>query len=425
MTMHHLRYDVAQVRPSHVLAVDDLSVNIPDVAPVGWGQLKASLREARSAFGVNLAPREDSSRGWKSDGLVLRRGRLDAFQRRQDAADLERLMKGHSGSWDGIRADYAAYVERRRDSGTGFVPGGTAGFPRDFEYIRAEIWEEERQPLTALSLFPQYTGVPLGARTHTARRRLARGAARIMRGDSFVPRANIAYVEEQFGVIYIVCGVGQNFFETLTTDFASLDAYKEGLREAVRLVDERVNDVLWYGDPASKVYGVLNYPSLAKTLLPLAYDDTVASPPDPKDLITQLHDLSNVPRVRSGTRFKPNRLAISPAMMSYLSTRKHELNGGTDTTMLQYFLATNTLGIKQAEEAPELSGVGPDGEDGILFYRDDQDSIHATMLQAPTTLPVYQSSPLDQITVVYAAIGGIVCGNVGNHILGYARVRSF
>jgi hypothetical protein len=31
--------------------------------------------------------------------------------------------------------------------------------------------------------------VPLGARTHTARRRLGTGIARIMRGDSFVPRA--------------------------------------------------------------------------------------------------------------------------------------------------------------------------------------------------------------------------------------------
>lgn len=446
MTIHHnaLRYDLVQSKPSQWLGIDDLSLEMADMGgqPINIGSLNSSLRDARMMLGQQLAPRADSRFGWESDGDggLLRDGRIDAYQRRQDARDIDRLRRDYGrdigsnakrlfAEWRDQQIERIA-EERgiRRDAASGFVPGGVGGFPRDFEFIRSKIWEEERQPLTALELFPQDTSVPLGARKHTARRRLGRGIARIMRGDSFVPRANVGFVEEQFGVIYIVCGVGQNFFEQLTMDFANLDAYGEGLRHARRLVEERINDVLWFGDLASKVYGVLNYPSLAKQILPYAYDENAAgfgTTYDEKDLVKQLIDLGSTPRIRSGTRFKPNRLAVSPALHAFLTSRKHENAGGTDTTMLKFYLDNNTLGIREISEAPELAGIGPSGEDGLLYYRDDTDSIHATMLQSPTTLPVYQSGPLDQLTVVYAAIGGMVMGNVGNHILGLANVRAF
>lgn len=449
MTMHPRNlvfdYDLLESRPSGVLAINDMSLNVPELGnqPVNIGNMNAALRDARTRFGAHMRPRNDSF-GWEGDehGRQLAHGRLSAYQRRQDRLDIARLRSDYGrelgpnakrlfAEWRDQRIERLAdEMNIRRDAAANLIPGGVGGFPRDFDHIRTKIWEEERQPLTALDLFPTDTSIPLGARTHTARRRLGRGIAKIMRGDSFIPRANIGYVEEQFGVVYIVCGVGQNFFETLTTDFANLNAYEEGLRHARRLVEERMNDVFWYGDVASQVYGVLNYPSLAKVLLPLGYDDSEYSTNADlvaarRQLVVQLLDLGATPSVRSGTKFEPNRLAMSPALISYMAHRKHELEGGTDTTMLKYFLDNNQFGIRNIDKAPELAGIGPNGEDGILYYRDDSDAIHSTVLQSPTTLPVYQSGPLDQLTVVYGAIGGMVMGNVGHHVLGYARVRSF
>jgi len=319
---------------------------------------------------------------------------------------------------DSMRAQ--AEAEGRRFDAQSFMAGGVGGFPRDFEYIRSKVWEEALQPLTAMSSFPIDTSVPLGARTHTARRELGSGTAAIHRGGTEIPRATVGFQEAQYGIVYIVCSVGTNFFEQLTTDFANIQAYEAGLKRARRLVEERMNDIFLFGDVSSNVFGAFKYPSLNKKMLPLSFTD--AGTPDYRAQIRQIQDLGNEPRIISGTRFKPNRLGMSPKAVSFLSTRKHETNGGTDTTMLEYFIRTNTLGITAVDEMPELAGIGPNGEEGFFYWRDDSDAIQLVVLQQPTTLPVFQSGPLDQLTVVYAAIGGCVQPDVGNNVLGYANV---
>lgn len=397
-------------------------------APLDPTRVSTSVAMALN-WGGQQAP---ANQRWDSAGGPVAPARsrvLDAYARHCDS-QLIAAMGGRLGS--GVREYFAAAAqtrvrnlqaradaEGRRFDAQSFIAGGVGGFPRDFDFIRTKIWEEEVQPLSAYSAFPMDTSVPLGARTHTARRELGAGTAAIYRGGSEIPRATIGFVEEQFGVIFIVCAVGQNMFETLTLDFANIQAYEKGLRRAKRLVDERANDVAMFGDASSKVYGILKYPSLPKKVLPLAFSD--AGTPDYPAQVRQLQDLGNEPAILSGTRFKPNRLAISPALNGYLSTRQHSSNA-TDTTMLEYYVRTNTLGITEALEMPELSGIGPNGEDGILFWRDDADTVQNVVLQPTTTLPVFQSGPLDQLTVVYTAVGGMVCGNVGNCVLGYATV---
>lgn len=441
MTMHApgSKYEILESRVSQHLAIQDLTPVIPGVQPVDVGQLRGALTRAR-VQGFQMQARADGLFGWSGDGsLCLPDGGLDAYQRRQDHAMLEEFRRRDSKIGENTQRLYREWVEerldgmtpeQRADAASGYLPGGPGGFPRDFEFTRTKIWEEERQPLTGLTLFPQDSSVPLGARTHTARRRLGRGVARIFRGSSFVPRVNLGFLEQTFGVIYIVCGVGQNHFEQLSMDFAGIASHQENLRTAKRAVEERVNEVVWRGDTASKVYGVLNYPDLAKQELPLAYDDSPGSPLDlgnytREDLVLQLMDLGSTPRIRSGTRFKPTRLAVSPAMMSFLTGRRHINTGGPDSSMLKYFIDNNPLQIKNIDEAPELSGIGPNGEDGILYFADDTDTMHNVMIQSPTTLPVYQSGPFDQLTVVYAAVGGMVMGNHGNCILGLAQVKAF
>lgn len=390
---------------------------------LNWGgqQLDAPMVNIN---GRNL-PRWDS-RG--SQVSMSEEGMLDAWARKCDGDIVEEM--------GGMRPEHIRYFQRvqrqrmqqhaqlaaeqgRRFDAQSFISGGVGGFPRDFEFIRQKVWEEALQPLTALTLFAQDTSVPIGARAHTARRELGAGTAAIHRGGSEIPQATIGFVEKQFGVVYIVCAVGTNYFETLTTDFANIQAYEKKLKRARRLVEERMNDVFWFGDIASQVFGVVRYPSLPKKRLVLDYDGNTANF---QQQIIQLQALGNEPGVISGTRFSPNRAATSPKWLNYLSIRKHEQSGGTDTTMLEYYLRTNILGITTIDKAPELSGIGPNGEEGFLYWRDDSDALQLVMIQPPTTLPIFQSGPLDQMTVVYAAIGGVVQGDVGNNVLGYADV---
>lgn len=304
---------------------------------------------------------------------------------------------------------------RRVDS----LPAGAPGFARQFEYIRSQILEEKRQPLNAMRMFPVDGSVPLGARKHTSRRALGSGEAQIYRGGDEIPRAQTSYAEETFGVAYVVCAVDTQFFDLLTTDWAGLQQYQRDLRLAMRLVEERLNRICFSGASDAGLYGVLNYPHLAKQVMSVDFTDDSA----PEDVAAALYDLASTPLVESGGTFAPSAMAVSPRIHQFLFSRKHSSTGGTDLSIGEFFLKSQQAGgqgIQRIDMAQELAGIGPSDEDGILCYRPDLDTVGHVLIQAPSVMPVYQASPLEQTTVVFAATGGVVMPDVGNAILGFA-----
>lgn len=295
---------------------------------------------------------------------------------------------------------------------------GAGGFPRDFEAVRRRVWEEKLRPLNGMRLFQQTRDVPLGARTHTARRVVGSGEAEIYRGGSYTPKSQATWLEEQFGVVYVVSSVGVNFFEALSNDFAGRNQYQRELMMARRAVEERLNRVIWNGVPDAKVYGVLDYPHLAKMHVGALNGGTGDA------AVALLNDLANEAYLQSGSTFFSNRMVFAPALHRYVTQTRLSTTSGTDTTIAKFFLEGQdpATGIRQIDIAQELAGIGPNGEDGIFCYRDDAEATEHVMIQAPTTLPVFQASPLDQTTVMFAATGGMVMGDLGNNILGYATL---
>lgn len=302
----------------------------------------------------------------------------------------------------------------RRDA----LPGGAGGFPRDFEHIRQKIWEEKRRPLNAMRLFPIDRGVPLGARNHTARRALGSGEAHVWRGASEIPTVRTSYIEETFGVAYIVTSVDVNYFEALSNDFAGRNQYERDMRLASRIIDEKLNRIAWNGYKPLNIPGVLSYPGLAKMDLGIQFGGATTG----EQVVAALNELVNTPYVASGAVFQPNRMAVSPKLHRFLHQTKFHATGGTDTTIAEFFLKGQdpNTGIRSIDVAQELEGVGPDGKDGIFCYRDDLDATALVVIQPPTTLPIFQQSPIDTKTVVVSAFGGTVMGDVGNNILGFA-----
>lgn len=297
---------------------------------------------------------------------------------------------------------------------------GAGGFPRDFEHIRQKIWEEKRQPLNAMRLFPIDREVPLGAKTHTARRAVGSGEAEVHRGGTDFPTVRTSYVEEQFGVVYVVTSVDVNYFEALSNDFAGRNQYQRDMRLGMRMVEERLNRIAWNGYEPGKVYGVLNYPHLAKMKIARAFTSASTG----EQIVAALNDLVNESYIQSGGTFQGNRMGVSPRLHRFLHQTKYHASGGTDTTIAEFFLKGQdpSTGIRTIDVAQELAGVGPNSEDGILVYRDDAEATAHVVIQPPTPLPVFQSSPIDNKTVIFAATGGMVMGDVGHNILGYAEV---
>jgi hypothetical protein len=292
---------------------------------------------------------------------------------------------------------------------------GSAGFhmARQLEHIYAEVLREPFPLQNAFTLFPVDSTVPPGARTHTVRRLYQDGEATVYRGgNKGIPRVGVSQQEEQFPVRHYVTAFAYTLFDQLASNFANTAYVSELLRVARDVVMELANRKTWYGDPENGLYGVLNYPWLAKRAVSTPFDGTA----DADDVIAALNTLANSPVENSKATYRPDTFATSMRIRNYLmNTRMGTVN---DTTIGEFWLRTNSLGIKAIEEAWELQGVGPGGTDGGLFYRRDRRGIANVIPQPFTTLPV-QSLGFEDTTFCYMSHGGVIMRDVGNNILGW------
>lgn len=301
----------------------------------------------------------------------------------------------------------------RETRGDSFSASAGLHMARQLEHIYAEVLREPFPLLNAWTLFPLDLTVPPGARTHTVRRVYQDGEAAVYRGgQSPIPRVGVSQQEEQFPVRHYVTSFVYSLFEQLSSQFANTALVSELLRTARDVLMEFANDKTWNGDSTNGIYGVLNYPWLPKKVVATAFDGSAAA----DDVLAELNDLANFPQEQSRSTFKPDTLVVSPRVRNFLMNTPRSAT--TDTTIGEFWLRTNSLGIKSIEEAWELQGVGPSSTDGVLFYRRDRLGIANVLPQPFTTLPV-QSMGFEDTTFAYMSHGGVIMRDVGNNILGW------
>ena len=307
------------------------------------------------------------------------------------------------------RGDSAGAV-LRADS---FSPSAGFHMARQLEFVYADVLREQFPVQNAFTLFPIDTSVDPGARWHTVRRIYQDGEAVVYRGGTNgVPRVGVSQREQQFPVRHFVTSFGYSLWEALSSAFANTSQVAELLRTARDVLMEFANNKFWYGDATNGLYGVLDYPWLDKKFVATAFDGTA----NPDDVLAELNALANFPAEVSKSTFKPNTLVVSTRVRNYLMTPPRSAT--TDTTIGEFWLRTNSLGITAIQEAHELQGAGPGGTDGVLFYRNDRLGISLVMPQPFSTLPV-QSMGFDDVTFCWMSSGGVVMRDVGNNILGW------
>lgn len=379
-----------------------------DVTPGGLSVPTSAIGTAIASalhWGGVHAPSSERFDG--ADGLVGHEDLLPGWAEHCDSLAIQHLQRLRRNKWKPPR--WVLEEARRADA----LPAGVPARIRSFEFIRARILEEKRQMLNGFRLFPVDDTVPLGAKKHTVRRAVGYGEAQIFSGGTEFPTAGNALLEETWNVVYVVCAVATNFFETLSTDWAGLRQYEQDLRTARRAVEERINRIIWNGAVNHGIRGVLNYPGLGRVRLATAINNAANG----NAIAMAIADAVGHPVIRSGGVYQPTVLAMAPRIAQYLATRQHST--ASDTTILEYILAGQSKinGIRRFEIVPELAGVGPDGEDAMLAYRDEVDCLSHVFVQTPTPLPIWRSSPIDTLTVMFAATGGMQANDIGDAVL--------
>jgi len=377
-------------------------MTLHDVSPRGSRLTEESIRSVVRQAANLVGHRPPPDAHYDSDGIVCGDGAIEAYRVECARRSLEELERR------GWRPGHRVQEAMRADA----FGVGAGAFPTDFEFMDPLIRQEQRQPLSAEMLFSIDTRVPLGARTHGVRRRLGSGEAQIYRGGNEISRAQGTYLRESWGIAYVVCSTEVNFFDLASTDFAQLNEAQDDLADAYRFVDERVNRLYWYGDVGSNLYGVLTHPAIPKVVISTAYTDAT----DVDDVVASVFDFTQKPMVTSVGVFAGDTLALSPRLYSFFHSPRFT-SGAPGLSIAQMLLNTSPT-VKRIVMAPELAGAGPNGEECMLLFRSDAESLALVQVQATTQMPVFQSGPFDQTTVVFAATGGVRALNAGNNLLG-------
>ena len=299
----------------------------------------------------------------------------------------------------------------RRADGFG---GDGFHFARELEFRYAQVLEEKTPVLNGMALFPIDGSVPVGARTHTVTRESIEGEAIIYRGGKGddAPQVSVSRLEEEFPVRHVVSSFTMNMFDEQSSNFANTGLFTRKMRALRKVIERKMNTLIWEGNVASNLFGIRNYPWLAKRVSPLVYDGSATA----DQYLEDLSAAANFAAENSQDVFSPNVLAITSRVSNML--RRKNMGNSTDTSVMQYFLANQNY-ITRVVVANELIGYGPNGEDGFLFYRDDSESI-STALITPFQMMPAERQGFQQRFLAWATTGGEIMRDVGNNLLMFA-----
>lgn len=363
-----------------------------DPTPVGQ-QLQTAVQNHADRTKAQGGQRGDSLAGYKiarDDWAKIAQG----DQPRKDAADW----------FGGLNENMIVGPDRsaKRNDAAGMF------FERQLEYIDPKVLRQKYRPFNAIDLFPVDGSVPPGARKHTVRRLKEFGRAAIYRAGQQIPMVSMAGVEQQFPIHHIVCGFQYDIFDEQAADFANTSLYAELTGVSTRLINQRINELIWDGDVNAGLFGVLNYPYLNKKVTTTAY--TTATTADA--IIADFAAAADFPSNSTGATMVPTDVVLSVRLWNALMHRPRSTT--TDTSILKWLM--DHYPELTFHKAHELEDAGGTGIDGILFYSADPVALDWVLSQTPVVLPVVNQG-LDRVAVAYASFGGVRMRDSGHNLL--------
>lgn len=236
--------------------------------------------------------------------------------------------------------------------------GAGVFFERQLEHIMPTALEE-KTPVLNDALFA-VNPIPDGAKTYTHRMLTEHGAAAwISNYSSDLPRVGFGAKEQTFNVKTMGDSYGYSIDDIAAAMFANVPLDAKKAKAARRAIEEKSNQVHWYGDDEQGLFGVLNFPYVPREAL----SDPITSATAADTIIAELNALVNGVHTRTKQIARPSRVMVPLDAWTYMSTTPRSAT--SDTTILDYFIAKSPF-VAEVIPVNELAGAGPDGEDLIL-----------------------------------------------------------
>jgi hypothetical protein len=273
---------------------------------------------------------------------------------------------------------------------------GAFFFQRQLEHIKARSYDVQYAELQARSLFPVSNEGGPGVTSITYRTYDQVGAAKIIQAYADdLPRADVAGKETTIPVRSVGISYGYNLDEIQASQLTGAALDQRRANAAMRSVEQKVNDVAFFGDAPSGLPGLFDHPNIPTG----AVVDGVGGTKDwasktPDEILFDVNDLFADIFETTKMVERGNTLMLPPAQWSYISSTPRGAN--SDTTILMY-LVQNSPYLNSVDDIIPVnecsSELNPNlSTDAMVAYDRNPDKLQLEIPVELEMMPVQQKN---------------------------------
>ena len=274
---------------------------------------------------------------------------------------------------------------------------------RELETILARSFEVEYADIKYSQLIPISTEVGPGSDSFTYRVFDKQGSMKVIADKANdLPRADVLRKE----ISHPVRSLGASFAYTIQETRAAAMVQGMNLEQrranAVRRAyEEKVQEIAFFGDPASGMKGFFNNDQVDKTV-PNKWFDTAST----DEMLELLNEAPTRLVQNSNMKEMPNTMAVPYSVYRIISTTPRSTV--SDTTVMEFFLRTNPMitAIEPINELEAGKSGGALSKDRIMVYDRNPDKLQLHLPQPLEFLPPVRQA-LEFTVAAHARIGGL------------------
>tara|TARA_R110000822_G_scaffold84867_3_gene199038 strand:- start:16472 stop:17467 length:996 start_codon:yes stop_codon:yes gene_type:complete len=272
---------------------------------------------------------------------------------------------------------------------------GAFFFQRQLELIKARSYDVRYAELKARALFPVSNDGGAGITTITYRTYDQVGAAKIINAYADdLPRADVSGKETTIPVRSVGISFGYNLDEIQSSQLTGASLDQRRANAARRSVEEKVDNIAWYGDASSNLPGLFSNPNIPTGAVVNPGSGTAFVNKTPDEILFDINDLfadifETTKMVESG-----NTLLMPPAQWSYIMATPRASN--SDTTIGQY-IAANSPFLNSVEDIIPVNECAAAnnptlGTDAMVAYDRNPDKLQLEIPVELEMMPVQQKN---------------------------------
>lgn len=377
--------------------------------------------------GITLTDDRTSTQAHGLFGRIMRIAQTEMRNAKLDAVTMAIAQAKLDNAVDQVTAEsYNAYVAKYRGRNDAVGSEGGGLFAGQLRQVLGQVLEEKHPIPNGLKAFRMDGSLPVGTASFEIQREYSSGSARVWGkggGKANIPNVSIGQGSMTVKVHNYVTSVVYDVFEEMGASLANVQLAARLMRVARNVLEQFANEMIFFGDPSYKIWGVLNYPWLRKQL---SASNWYGTPADSRTVLTELNAYANQQFFDSHGVFGSSKVATSPRVGSWLMQQPMGTTSTiNDRTIGEVFLAGQGDRIQgPIAQWHELENVLGDGVDAILFYRDDEMGIENIVPGGGIQTLPFWSDDIDRRQILFMPHGGVVMREVGNMLLVFVNAAA-